>query len=150
MLLDVPGAIATDANESPWISGFSRIETWYGRLVYLAALRNPDNGQYEHFGFTAGSAKSLIASRHMKGLHETVFIKWASFSLELKKADTDLYISSIDHIDKVGLIDAWLRLRPYLNLVPATVQGPERQRHISDCETILWLLQNLYGVASPD
>jgi hypothetical protein len=30
------------------------------------------------------------------------------------------------------------------------VQGPERQRHVSDFEAILGLLKNLYGVASPN
>lgn len=142
--------IAAARSEAPWIRDLARIGTSYGRLVYLAALRNPDNGRYEHFGFTAGSPYSLLASRHLKRLHEAIFTEWVGSSLELKKADIDLYISSIDHVDRFGLIDAWLRLTPYMNLPPATIQGPERQRHISDSETILCLLRNVYGVAPPD
>jgi len=41
-------------------------------------------------------------------------------------------------------------LTPYKNLVPATIQGPERQKHFSDFEVLLGLLKNVYGVASPD
>jgi hypothetical protein len=48
------------------------------------------------------------------------------------------------------LIDAWLRLTPYMNLVPASIPGPERHKHISDFEAILGLMKNVYGVASPD
>jgi hypothetical protein len=150
MLRSKVNATETDGAEALWIRDLSRIETSYGRLVYLAALRNPDTGRYEHYGFTAGSPSSLIASRNLKRIHETIFKDWVSYSLERKKADIELYISSIDHVDRAGLIDAWLRLTPYLNLVPAAVQGPERQRHISDFETILGLLKNVYGVSSPN
>jgi glucose-6-phosphate dehydrogenase assembly protein OpcA len=65
-------------------------------------------------------------------------------------ADVEQYIQSIHDIDRAEMIDAWLRLTPYKNLVPASVQGPERRRHVSDFEAILGLLKNVYGVASPD
>ncbi len=140
----------TDGSDALWIRDLSQIETSYGRLVYLARLRNPDNGRYEHYGASPGSASSLIASRNLKRIHETIFREWVGFSLERKKADIELYIASVDQGDCRLLVDAWLRLTPYKNLVPASVQGPERQRHISDFEAILGLLKNLYGVASPD
>jgi hypothetical protein len=34
--------------------------------------------------------------------------------------------------------------------VPASIQGPEREKHTSDFEAILGLLRNVYGVASPN
>jgi hypothetical protein len=135
--------------ESPWISDLANISTYYGRLVYLAATRNTDNGKYEHFGFISGSSAGLIASGKLKRIHENVFMGWVGCSLEAKAADIALYITSIKDVDKCLLIDTWLRLTPYLNLVPASIQGPERQRHISDSETIFGLLQNVYSVASP-
>jgi hypothetical protein len=92
----------------------------------------------------------LIASRTLKRIHETIFKEWVSYPLERKKADVESYIASIDQVDRAELIDAWLRLTPYKNLVPASIQGPERQRHVSDFEAILGLLRNVYGVASPD
>jgi hypothetical protein len=67
-----------------------------------------------------------------------------------KKADIELYITAIGQVDKAEHIDAWLRLTPYKNLVPASIQGPERQKHVSDFEAILGLLKNVYGVAYPD
>jgi hypothetical protein len=138
----------TDGSDALWIRDLSQIETFYGRLVYLAGLRNPDNGRYEHFGCAPGS--SVVVSRNLKKIHETIFRDWIGLSLERKKADIELYIATVDQGDRRLLVDAWLRLTPYRNLVPASVQGPERQRHISDFEAILGLLKNLYGVASPD
>ena len=143
-------ATETDGSDALWIRDLSQIETFYGRLVYLAGLRNVDNGRYEHYGCAPGSPNSVMASRNLKKIHETVFRDWIGLSLERKKADIELYISSVDQGNPRLLVDAWLRLTPYMNLVPASVQGPERQRHISDFEAILGLLKNLYGVASPN
>ena len=128
----------------------SHIETSYGRLVYLAGLRNPDTGRYEHYGEAGLAADELRASRALRQVHEQVFNEWIGFPLERKKADIELYISGIDQVDRVELIDAWLRLTPYKNLVPGSIQGPEREKHTSDFEAILGLLKNVYGVASPN
>jgi hypothetical protein len=150
MLRGKTSTTETDGTEALWLRDLSRIETSYGRLVYLAGLRNQDTGRYEHYGSTAGSPSSLIASRTLKRIHETIFKDWVTFPLERKKADIESYIASLDQVDRAALIDAWLRLTPYKNLVPAAIQGPERQKHVSDIETIIGLLKNVYGVASPD
>jgi hypothetical protein len=150
MLRSKLNPIEAESTDGLWIRDLSQIATSYGRLVYLAGLRNPDTGRYEHYGSTTGSISNLVASRTLKRIHETIFKEWVSYPLERKKADIELYIASIDQVERAELIDAWLRLTPYKNLVPASIRGPERQRHISDFEAILGLLKNVYGVASPD
>lgn len=137
-----------DGSEALWARDLTLISSSYGRLVYIAGLRNPNTGRYEHFGF-ANSPGSLVANRTLKRIHENVFREWVSFSLERKKSDIDLYVEGLG-VDRIQLLDAWLRLTPYKNLVPASIQGPERQKHISDFEAILGLMKNVYGVASPD
>jgi hypothetical protein len=137
-----------ESSEEVWARDLTHIRTSYGRLVYLAGLRNPDTGRYEHYGST--SAARAHSSRTLKHIHEQIFNEWVTHPLERKKTDIDLYIKGIDQVGRAELIDAWLRLTPYKNLVPASIQGPERQRHISDFEAILGLLKNVYGVASPD
>jgi hypothetical protein len=127
----------------------SLIPTSYGRLVYLAGLRDPDTGKYEHYGFASGLSEAR-ADRLLREYHEAIFDRWVAFPLEAKKADVDLYVASTGRPDKMEMIDTWLRLTPYKNLVPGSFQGPERQKHISDFEAILGLLKNVYGVASPD
>ena len=134
--------------EQAWVRDLSRIRTAYGRLVYLAGLRDPNTGKYEHFG--SGSVEMSIVSRHLKRTHESIFTEWVGYSLEKKMSEVEEYIASLHDVDRKDLIDAWLRLTPYKNLVPASIQGPERHKHISDFEAILGLLKNVYGVASPD
>jgi hypothetical protein len=138
-----------EGSEELCLRDLSQIETSYGRLVYLAGLRDPDTGRYEHYASTATESGGT-ANRALKHLHETIFKEWVSFPLERKKSDIETYIAGIEQVDPTELIDAWLRLTPYKNLVPASIQGPERQKHISDFEAILGLLGNVYGVSYPD
>jgi len=139
--------ILYEARES-WARELSQVKTVYGRMVYLAGLRDPNSGRYEYYG--AEDASRSDVSTSLKQLHERIFRDWVSYPLERKKRDVELYIFGIDQVDCAELIDAWLRLTPYKNLVPAAIQGPERQKHISDFEAILGLLRNVYGVSSPD
>lgn len=148
MLRQPPHLRQSESTEQLCLQQLSLIPSTYGRLVYLAGLRNPDTGRYEHYGAVDSGAGD--ANKILKRTHEVIFREWVSYPLEQKKADIELYISGIDQVDKTELIDAWLRLTPYKNLVPASIQGPERQKHMSDFEAILGLLKNVYGVESPD
>ncbi|MBV9267131.1 MAG: hypothetical protein JO061_13255 [Acidobacteriaceae bacterium] len=127
----------------------SLIETAYGRLVYLAGLLDKNTGRYFSYGTGFAFADQEL-SRRIRLCHESLFQNWLTLPLEDKMADVELYINTLDDVDRIELIDAWLRLAPYKNLVPASIQGPERQRHVSDVEAILGLLRNVYGVAAPD
>ena len=131
-----------------WLRDLSRIPTSYGRLVYLAGLLDPNTGRYEHYGSGPGNMAS--SSQGLKRIHELVFTEWVAFPLERKMKDVEHYIDGLVDVNRTEMIDAWLRLTPYKNLVPASIQGPERRKHISDFEAILGLLRNVYGVASPD
>jgi hypothetical protein len=131
-----------------WTRELSLIGTSYGQLVFLAGLRNPDSGRYEYYGCPDNTSSSSV-SQALRRLHEEIFREWVTYTLERKKADVESYIAGLD-IEQADLIDTWLRLTPYKNLVPGSIQGPERQKHVSDFEAILGLLKNVYGVASPD
>jgi hypothetical protein len=138
-----------EAVDDLWQGTLAHIPSSYGKLVYLASLRNPDTGRYEHFGL-AQHPNNADANRALRRSHENIFQTWVNYSLAQKKIDLELYISTIEQVEKAELLDAWLRLTPYKNLVPGAIQGPERQKHVSDFEAILGLLKNVYGVASPD
>ena len=125
------------------------IGTAYGQLVYLAGLIDPNTGCYEHYDSKA-SGISKESHQFLKQRHEEIFREWILLSLERKMAQVETYITSLGSVDRFQLIDAWLRLAPYKNLVPASVQGPERHKHVSDFEAILGLLRNVCGVPAPD
>ena len=142
-----PGGVQTNPTTF-WSRDIAQIPTHYGRLVYLSSLRNSDTGRYEHYAVRS-DAEATEANRILKRAHEEIFREWMSYPLEWKKADVELYVEAIQ-VDKIELLDTWQRLTPYGNVVPASIGGPERAKHVSDFEAILGLLKNVYGVASPD
>src|SRR4051812_25484249 len=93
----------------------------FERLVYLASLRNPDNGRYEP-DRSAVSLSSAV-NQDLTRWHEEVFREWVTYTLERKKTDIELYIAGIELGEPAELIDTWLRLTPYKNLVPAAMLG---------------------------
>jgi hypothetical protein len=133
------------SSERIWLRNLELIETSYGCLVYLAGLLDPDTGRYEYYG-SSTNATADQANHDLCRCHETIFREWVGCSLAKQMADIKTYIGSIKQVDTATLIDAWLRLTPYKYLVPASIQGPERQKHISDFEALLGLLKNVYGV----
>jgi hypothetical protein len=131
-----------------WRNTLSQIPTVFGRLVYLASLRNPNNGNYEHHGLSLVFGEDE-ANRALKDGHSTVFAQWLTFNLEEQKADLDLYLAGLFE-DKRLVVETWVRLAPYKNLVPASVRGVERRLYINDLTALVELFRNVYGVAAPD
>lgn len=123
-----------------WRQTLSQVPTIFGRLVYLASLRNSNTGRYEHHGLALihGETESDTALRES---HERTFQEWLNFGIEQQKADLDLYLSAFSN-DKVNLVETWIRLAPYRNMVPTSVRPQERELYLADLESLLWMLKN--------
>lgn len=137
-----------NASSDLWSRTLANIPTTFGRLVYLSSLRDPNNGVYQHHGLAAVFGERE-AHQALLGSHLRAFSEWLAFGLEEQKADLDLYISTLDGTRK-KIIETWLRLTPYKNLIPVSVVDFERDLYLADLETLLQLLKNEHGVASPD
>ena len=131
-----------------WRNTVSQIPSVFGRLVYLASLRNPNNGSYEHHGLALVFGEDE-ADKALKNSHAAVFAEWLTFNIEQQKADLDLYISGLFENKRV-VIETWMRLAPYRNLLPTSVRGVERRLYIADFTAILDLLKAGYDAAVPD
>ncbi|MBV9768383.1 MAG: hypothetical protein JOZ32_02325 [Bryobacterales bacterium] len=131
-----------------WRNTISQIPSVFGRLVYLASLRNGNNGSYEHHGLALVFGEDE-ANKAMKASHSTVFAEWLSFNIEEQKADLDLYIAGLLE-DKRVVVDTWIRLAPHKNLIPASVRGVERRLYLADLTALMELLRGAYGVAARD
>jgi hypothetical protein len=143
-------ALAFDrsAGSDLWRNTLSQIPTVFGRLVYLASLRNSNNGNYEHYGLALVFGEDE-ANRALKDSHSTVFAEWLTFNLEQQKADLDLYLAGLFE-DKRVVVETWVRLAPYQNLIPAAIRGVERRLYINDLSALIELFKNVYAVAAPD
>lgn len=131
-----------------WRQSLSQIPTGFGRLIYLASLRDFDTGRYEHHGLAlilgASEADAALRQAHLE-----IFREWLGYSVSVQKRDLDDYLSAFSN-SKTEVISSWSEVQPFRNLVPALVSEVERSLFCSDFEALLRLLRNVYGVSSVD
>jgi hypothetical protein len=138
-----PGALS-----NLWRNTLSQIPSVFGRLAYLASLRNPNNGRYEHHGLTLLFGEDE-ANKSLKRSHAEVFSEWLTFNLEQQKADLERYISGLPENPKI-VLESWAKLAPYRNLIPNAVRSVDRRLFVGDLKVLLQLLRYAHGVAEPD
>ena len=131
-----------------WRNTLSQIPTTFGRLIYLASLRDQNTGTYQHHGL-AQLFGPQETDETLRQSHTQTFSEWLCFNLEHQKEDLEGYLDEL-HEDKKTILTTWIRLSPYRNFVPVTAREVERNLFNTDLETVLELLRFDYAVASPD
>jgi hypothetical protein len=63
--------------------------------------------------------------------------------------DLDVYLTGLVE-QRVAVIDTWLRLNPYRNLVPLSARRADQDLFLVDFRAVLEILRLEYGVAVPD
>ena len=141
-------ALDRSAFSDLWRNTLAQIPTVFGRLVYLSSVRNLNSGRYEHHGLALVFGEEE-ANKALKKSHAQSFSEWLEFDLEQQKADLDLYLSALPE-DKKTVLEAWVRMAPYKNLLPTSVRPPERKLYLADLNAILEVFRNEYAVSGPD
>lgn len=142
------GALERGPASDLWRNTLSQIPTVFGRLIYLSALRGPNSGVYEHHGLSLVFGPRA-ANEALRRSHEETFREWLGFGLEQQKADLDLYLTGLVD-ERAAVVDTWLRLNPYRNLMPLSARATEQELFLVDFRALLEILRNAYGVAVPD
>ncbi|MBI1352960.1 MAG: hypothetical protein GC160_01350 [Acidobacteria bacterium] len=125
--------------EQVWNRTLEQIPTHFGRLAYLASLRDHNSGRYRHHGL-AQSFGEEEAAKILRLSHETVFSEWLNFRLQEQHEDLDRYLNSMGQ-DRRSVLETWGTLAPYRVLAPAAAGGAERLLYETDLEIILELLR---------
>jgi len=131
-----------------WRHTLSHIPSVFGRLFFLASLRNQNSGRYEHHGLSQRFG-SLEASKALKKSHREAFSEWLSYSMEGQKADLELYLSEQPE-DKRTILKTWEKLEPYRNVLPSSAKDVEKKLYLTDLRALLSILRNATGAGDPD
>jgi hypothetical protein len=131
-----------------WRNTLSRIPTIFGRLNYLAGLRDPNTGRYRHHGLELVYGR-VDSNKALRQSHADAFAEWIKLGLPGQHADLLLYLSDLDE-DRRSVMATWLQLKHYETLVPGSILGLERRLYIADLVALIQLLKNEPAVSGPN
>jgi len=123
-----------------WRKTLHQVPTLFGRLVYLASLRDEQTGRYSQ-DFLIRLQGPEEADRTLRHSHQQIFSQWIASNLADQKTDLDEYLRQSGG----KLSSLW----QYRNILPALIRDVERQLYLMDFETLLWLLQFDRDEAAP-
>ncbi len=130
-----------------WKHTLSRIPAVYGRLTYLASLRDRNSGIYRHHGLAAAFGRDE-SSRALRESHEQTFAGWLNLSLEEQHADLTAYIGTLEEPPRM-VLEYWLRSRNYRHQAPASARAADQQLFARNLEALLVVLKYASADAGP-
>src|ERR1700687_6207427 len=89
------GMLERNALADLWKHTLSQIPSIYGRLVYLASLRDPNSGAYRHHGLTSAFGREGGVAALRKS-HDETFLEWLNLPLSAKNADFRTYFEGVE------------------------------------------------------
>jgi hypothetical protein len=122
----------------------SRIPTVFGRLAYLASLRDPISGIYRHHGLSAIFGREE-SRRALSMSHWNVFRDWLNLSLEEKSEDLRAYLDRLEDPPE-AVLRHWAEAHIYRSYMPAPVRAPEEELFVREFEVLLEILNCPPGV----
>lgn len=134
------GALERSALVDLFRHTLSRIPTVWGRLAYLASLRDVNSGAYRHHGLSAtyGRDESVAALRES---HERVFLEWLTMPLPAKYADLTSYFADLED-SRDSVVKHWLRTRVFRMFTPDLASAAERELFTSEFDLLLEMFTN--------
>jgi hypothetical protein len=129
------GALERSAAADLFRHTLSHIPTVYGRLSYLASLRDPNSGIYRHHGLFLSFGREQSAEA-LKSSHASVFQQWLMLSLEAKSQDLTEFLSTLDDAQEV-VIRHWKQSRAYRTLLPSSASPAEAELFFMELDLLM-------------
>jgi hypothetical protein len=121
----------------------SQIPTTFGRLAYLASLRDPNSGGYRHHGLFVTFGREE-GSQALETSHRQVFSEWISMPLEGKYGDLLAYLDELEDPREM-VIRHWTRSGAYQPMIPASATDAEKALYLQELQVLLDLLSHAAG-----
>ena len=133
--------------EDVWRKTITAVPSDFGKLAYLASLRDVNSGLYHHYGLeNVYSPEQCDAA--LRRSHLEVFYRWLEKPLEEQKDDLEFYLRGVEG-DLPTVLRNWQVLQPYLGYLPMEGQAAAREWFLSDLRIILDLLLAEAGTPAP-
>jgi hypothetical protein len=117
----------------------SRIPTLFGRLAYLASLRDPVSGIYRHHGlgtiFGREESRKALSSTHWQ-----VFLEWLNAPLEEKSEDLKNYLNGLED-PASAVLQHWTEAQTYRGYMPTPVRDAEKELFEREFDVLLDVLK---------
>lgn len=130
-----------------WKNTLSRIPTVYGRLSYLASLRDANSGLYRHHGLTALFGREE-SGKALKESHRSAFEEWLMLPMAQKHAELLEYLRSLEDSPNL-VLDRWIDQTVYRGLLPDGAREPEVELFSRDLDALLRTVRNGLAATSP-
>ena len=125
-----------------WKNTLSKIPTQFGKLAYLASLRDPNSGIYRHHGLSAVFGREE-SNRALRQNHEQAFFEWLNLPLSEKSADL-MAIPGCALRTRDDGADHWLRPKTYRNQMPERNARNGAGAVRSELEALLETIRNAW------
>jgi hypothetical protein len=141
------GMLERTATDDLWKHTLSRVPSVFGRLMYLASLRDPNSGIYRHHGLSTAFGRDE-SNRALKESHRKTFREWLKLSLADQSRDLVLYLNELED-SKSAVVKHWLNSKQYREQVPSSARKMERELFNQDFEVLLETLRNSLSDVDP-
>jgi hypothetical protein len=141
------GALDRDVAEDLWRHTLSQIPTLYGRISYLASLRDQNSGIYRHHGLAAMFGRDE-SSRALRQSHEHAFLEWLKLPMREKKLDLSRYFFSLDD-PAPAVVEHMLSSHVYRTQTPDSARPMERKLYCADFEALLETIKAGWNADAP-
>lgn len=127
-----------------WKQHVCNIPSVFGRLAFLAGLKNSETGIYTHFYLTP-QLGTVEADKVIRTSHIGVFFEWLSLSLQEQHADLNRFLVSVEG-HRRQILAACAVLAPQVWCIPTEAHKHERRLFLADLDATLEPLYNQFGL----
>jgi len=118
------------------------IPSEFGRLLYVASLRDLSSGTYEHAGLMVMYPREAVQEA-LEMCHEELFARILEKPLEEQERDLRFCLSQMKSSSLVRTVQQWVHTQAYRLLVPDGIPEYLRELFCSNLNALLEILGNV-------